>query len=226
MLADRERDACGVGFVAHIKGQRSRAIIDQGLEVLRRLSHRAACGADPETGDGAGILMQLPEAFFRAEGERLGFELPERQRFAVGNVFLPPDPVLRNSCEQTLETVIHDEGQRVLGWRDVPIDVAHVGKTAREVMPVFRQIFVRMRRVPPSAWERTLYVIRKLAENRIRERRADPAGYFHVASLSTETIVYKGLLLPAQVPQFFTDLKSPLMESAIAVVHSRFSDRK
>ncbi|HEY5924135.1 MAG TPA: glutamate synthase large subunit, partial [Kofleriaceae bacterium] len=218
-----ERDACGVGFVAHIKGQRSRAIVDQGLEVLKRLSHRAACGADPETGDGAGILMQLPEKFFRTEGARLGFDLPANRRFAIGNIFLPPDPGLRAACEGLLESAIRDEGQQVIGWRDVPIDLRHAGRVARDVLPVFRQVYVRMRRVPPSAWERTLFVIRKLTENRVRERRADPSGYFHVASLSTETIVYKGLLLPAQLPQFFVDLQSPEMASAIAVVHSRFS---
>jgi glutamate synthase domain-containing protein 2/glutamate synthase domain-containing protein 1/glutamate synthase domain-containing protein 3 len=217
------RDACGVGFVADIKGVRSREIVDDGLEILRRLSHRAACGADPETGDGAGILLQLPEKLFRAEGARLGFELAPNRRFAVGQVFLPPGREARAACETILEEVIAAEGQRVLGWRDVPIDVAHVGQTARAVMPVFRQIYVRMRRVPPSAWERTLYVIRKLAENRIRDSAADPGGYFHVASLSTETIVYKGLLLPRQLPQFFSDLRAPELTSAIAVVHSRFS---
>jgi glutamate synthase (NADPH/NADH) large chain len=217
------RDACGVGFVADIKGVRSREIIDDGLEILRRLSHRAACGADPETGDGAGILIQLPDRMFRAEIARLGFELAPNRRFAVGQVFLPPGREARAACEAILEQAIIGEGQRVLGWRDVPFDVAHVGPVARGVMPVFRQVFVRMRRVPPSAWERTLYVIRKLAENRIREAGVDPAGYFHVASLSTETIVYKGLLLPRQLPQFFTDLRSPELASAIAVVHSRFS---
>jgi len=224
-LYDRsfDRDACGVGFVANIAGEKSREIVDDGLEILRRLSHRAACGADPETGDGAGILIQLPEKFFRAEAARLGFELASSRRFAVGQVFLPPDPAQRAACEQIVEDVINEEGQRVIGWRDVPIDVTHVGRVAREVMPVFRQIFVRMRRVPPSAWERTLFTIRKLAENRIRERGADLAGYFHVASLSTETIVYKGLLLPRQLPQFFVDLKAPEVTSAIAVVHSRFS---
>jgi len=218
-----ERDACGVGFVAHIKGERSRSIVDQGLEVLKRLSHRAACGADPETGDGAGMLMQLPEKFFRAEGERLGFDLPVGRRFAIGNVFLPPDPGLRAACEGLLESAIRDEGQQVIGWRDVPIDLRHVGPIGRDVLPVFRQIYVRMRRVPPSAWERTLFVIRKLTENRVRERRADPSGYFHIASLSTETIVYKGLLLPQKLGNFFLDLQSPDMTSAIAVVHSRFS---
>ena len=224
-LYDRsfDRDACGVGFVADIKGTRSRSIVDDGLEVLRRLSHRAACGADPQTGDGAGILIQLPDRFFRAEAQRLGIEIPPSRRFAVGQVFLPPDPAQRAACEQVLADVVAEEGQRAIGWRDVPTDTAHVGTVAREVMPVFRQLFVRMRRVPPSAWERTLFVIRKLAENRIRERGLDPRGYFHVASLSTETIVYKGLLLPRQLPQFFVDLKAPELVSAIAVVHSRFS---
>ena len=217
------RDACGVGFVADIKGVRSRDIVDDGLEVLRRLSHRAACGADPETGDGAGILIQLPERFFRAEAARLGFDLAPTRRFAVGQVFLPPGREARAACEAILEQAIAAEGQRVVGWRDVPIDDAHVGPTARDVMPVFRQVYVRMRRVPPSAWERTLYVIRKLAENRIRTGGIDPDGYFHVASLSTETIVYKGLLLPRQLPAFFPDLRAPDLVSAIAVVHSRFS---
>src|SRR6476619_5784896 len=170
MLFDRERDACGVGFVAHIKGERSRSIVDQGLEVLRRLSHRAAVGADPETGDGAGILMQLPEKFFRAEGARLGLNLPPNRRFAIGNIFLPPDPGLRAACEGLLESAIRDEGQAVIGWRDVPIDLHHVGRVARDVLPVFRQVYVRMRRVPPSAWERFLYINPATTENRIRER--------------------------------------------------------
>jgi glutamate synthase (NADPH) large chain len=224
-LYDRsfDRDACGVGFVADIKGHRSRSIVDDGLEILRRLSHRAACGADPETGDGAGILIQLPDRFFRAEAAKAGLDIPAGRRFAVGQVFLPPDPVQRAACEQILADVATEEGQRVLGWRDVPIDLSHVGTVARDVMPVFRQLFVRMRRVPPSAWERTLYVIRKLAENRVRERGADPDRYFHVASLSTETVVYKGLLLPRQLPRFYRDLESPELISAIAVVHSRFS---
>src|SRR5688572_16539820 len=154
-----EHDACGVGFVADIAGQRSRSVIDDGLEVLRRLSHRAACGADPETGDGAGILLQIPHRFFKAEGLRLGFDMPRRRRYAIGQVFLPPDRTARAACEQILEDVVNEEGQRVLGWRDVPTDTANVGRQAREVMPVFRQIYIRMRRVPPSAYERTLYVI-------------------------------------------------------------------
>ena len=218
-----EHDACGVGFVAHVKGEKSRSIVEDALEVLRRLAHRAACGADPETGDGAGILLQIPHRFFKSEGLRLGFDMPRRRRYGIGQVFLPPDPRARAECEKILEEVVVEEGQRVMGWRDVPLDVRHVGPTARAVMPSFRQIYVRMRRVPPSAYERTLYVIRKLAENRIREQGVDPGGYFHVASLSTETIVYKGLLLPAQLPRFYRDLADEQMVSAIAVVHSRFS---
>ncbi len=217
------RDACGVGFVANIKGTRSHSIVDQGLGILRRLSHRAATGADPDTGDGAGIAIQLPEKFFRAEATRLGFDLHPNRKFAVGNVFLPPDPAMREACEQLIEGAVHEEGQRVVGWRDVPIDPSVAGPVARDVMPVFRQVFIRMRRVPPSAWERTLFVIRKLAENRVRERGADPIGYFHIASLSTETIVYKGLLLPARLSNFFLDLQREEVESAVAVVHSRFS---
>src|SRR6185436_9537086 len=126
-----EHDACGVGFVADIAGRRSRSIVDDALEVLRRLSHRAACGADPETGDGAGILIQLPDRMFRAEIARLGFELASNRRFAVGQVFLPPGREARAACEAILEQAIIAEGQRVLGWRDVPFEVAHVGQVAR-----------------------------------------------------------------------------------------------
>src|SRR5690348_12101033 len=156
----QQRDACGVGFVAHIKGVRSRAIVDQGLEILRRLSHRAACGADPMTGDGAGIQLQLPDRFLRAEAERLSIAVPAGRRFAIGQVFLPQDSSQRAACEQIPDAVARDEGQRVLGWRDIPVDTSVVGPVARGVMPVFRQIYIRLRRVPPSAWERTLYVIR------------------------------------------------------------------
>jgi glutamate synthase (NADPH/NADH) large chain len=220
---DTERDSCGIGFVAHIKGEKSRAIVEQGLEVLRRLSHRAATGSDPLTGDGAGILLQIPHRFFKAEGLRLGFDMPRRRRYGIGQIFLPPDPQVRAACEQILEEIVAEEGQAVLGWRDVPIDTAHLGTVARDVMPVIRQVYVRLRRVPPSAFERKLYIIRKLAENRIRARGVDPDGYFHVASMSTETIVYKGLLLPEQLPRFYRDLGEPDMVSAIALVHSRFS---
>ena len=218
-----EHDACGVGFATHIKGEKSRAIVEQGLEILNRLSHRGACGCDPETGDGAGILVQLPHRFFKREGLRLGFDIPRRRRYGVGQVFLPSDPAQRAACERIFEEVVADEGQRMLGWRDVPVLPEFAGTMARSVMPVIRQIYVGRKRVIPSAFERKLYVIRKMTQNRVRQAGVDPEGRFHVASLSGETIVYKGLLLPRQLKAFYPDLADDDMVSAIALVHSRFS---
>ncbi|MCB9536139.1 MAG: glutamate synthase large subunit [Myxococcales bacterium] len=218
-----EHDACGVGFVAHIKGEKSHAIVEQGLELLRRLAHRAATGCDPETGDGAGILLQLSHRFFKARGLELGWDMPRRRRYAVGMVFLPPDPEARAACERVIEEAVVAEGQRVIGWRDVPVDDTVLGRVAFSMRPVIRQVFVARRRLVPSAFERKLFVIRKLAENRIRDEGLDPDGRFHIASLSSETIVYKGLLLPRQLPAFYADLRNPTLVSAIALVHSRFS---
>jgi glutamate synthase (NADPH/NADH) large chain len=218
-----ERDACGIGFVAHIKGHKSRDIVEQALEVLNRLSHRAATGSDPETGDGAGILCQIPHRFFKREGLRLGFDMPRRRGYGVGMVFLPSDPAARRACEEVFEEVVREEGQRLVGWRDVPIDTRQVGRIASAVLPTIRQVYVGRRRLVPTAFERKLYVIRKLAENRIREGGVDPDGRFHIASLSAETIVYKGLLLPTRLRSFYLDLDDPDFVSAIAVVHSRFS---
>ncbi|WP_375767813.1 glutamate synthase large subunit [Archangium gephyra] len=218
---DTEHDACGVGFVAHIQGEKSRGIVEDALELLNRLSHRAAAGRDPETGDGAGILIQLPHRLF--ERERLGFVLPPRHQYGVAMVFLPSDEEARIACEAALEQVATDEGQRVLGWRDVPVEPSHLGRLAREGAPVIRQLFVARRRVVPSAFERKLFRIRKLAERRIRERSLDPDGQFHVASFSAETLIYKGLLLPRQLPRFYVDLQHPECVSALGLVHSRFS---
>ncbi|MBL8786217.1 MAG: hypothetical protein JNJ59_15060, partial [Deltaproteobacteria bacterium] len=220
---ETEHDACGIGFVAHIKGEKSRAIVEQGLEVLLRMAHRGASGADPETGDGAGILLQLPHRFFKREGIRHGWEIPRRRRYGVGMVFLPQDPRQRQACEEIFAEVVAEEGQKVIGWRDVPVDDSVVGRVARETLPYIRQVYVGCRRVVPSALERKLYTIRKLTENRIRERGVDPDRRFSVASLSSETIVYKGLLLPHQLPRFYADLRDPELVSALAVVHSRFS---
>jgi len=218
---DTEHDACGVGFVAHIQGEKSRGIVEDALELLNRLSHRAAAGRDPETGDGAGILIQLPHRLF--ERERLGFALPPRRQYGVAMVFLPSDAEARIACEAALEQVATDEGQRVLGWRDVPVEPSHLGRLARDGAPVIRQLFVARRRVVPSAFERKLFRIRKLAERRIRERALDPDGQFHVASFSAETLIYKGLLLPRQLPRFYVDLQHPECVSALGLVHSRFS---
>jgi glutamate synthase (NADPH/NADH) large chain len=219
-----EHDACGVGFVASLRGEKSHGIVTEALEVLARLSHRAAAGCDAETGDGAGISMQIPHRFFQLEAARLGIPLPaRRQQYGVGMVFLPADAAARRACEAVLEEAIAEEGQRLLGWRDVPVDATHTGRVARASMPVVRQVLVGRTRIVPSAFERTLFVIRKLAENRVRERALAPEGSFHVASLSSETLVYKGLLLPRQLPSFYPDLVDTELASAIAVVHSRFS---
>ncbi|MER2563127.1 MAG: glutamate synthase subunit alpha, partial [Myxococcaceae bacterium] len=218
-----EKDSCGVGFVAHIKGQRSRGIVEQALEVLLRMKHRAATGADPLTGDGAGILTQVPERFFAREGQRLGFTIPARGAFGVAQVFLPTDSFARSECERMLVEVVEQEGQRVIGWRDVPVDPSVLGHVARSVLPTMRQLFIARRRTVPSAFERKLFIIRKLAENRVRASGVDGDGRFHIASCSAETIIYKGLLLPASLPGFYADLRDPHFESAIAVVHSRFS---
>jgi glutamate synthase (NADPH/NADH) large chain len=220
---ETEHDACGIGFVAHIRGQKSRSIVEQGLEVLLRMAHRGACGADPDTGDGAGILLQLPHRFFKREALKRGWDIPRRRRYGVGMIFLPQEPEARAACEEIFAEVIAEEGQKLIGWRDVPVDETVVGRVARETLPFIRQVYVGCRRVVPSALERKLYVIRKLVENRVRERNVDPQRRFHCASLSSETIVYKGLLLPHQLPKFYTDLGDPDLVSAIAVVHSRFS---
>jgi glutamate synthase (NADPH/NADH) large chain len=217
-----EHDSCGIGFVAHLKGEKSRGVVTDALEILRRLSHRAAVGADPLTGDGAGIHLQLPHRFFKREGLALGFDLPRRRGYGVGQVFLPRDPAARAACERIVEETIAAEGQRVLGWRDVPVDDACVGEVARRTLPLVRQVYVGRRRVVPSAFERTLFVIRKLVEHRVAAAGVG-GGVFHIASLSSETIVYKGLLLPGNLPVFYRDLQDELMVAGIAVVHSRFS---
>lgn len=218
-----EHDACGMGFVANIRGEKSRGVVESALEVLRRLSHRAGAGADPDTGDGAGILMQIPHRFFKREGLRLGMDMPRRRRYGLGMVFLPQDPTERKECERICEEIIEEEGQRVLGWRDVPVDTTKCGTAAKPTEPVCRQIYVARRRLVPSAFERKLYVIRKRIENRIREIGVDTQGIFHIASFSAETIVYKGLLLPSQLDTYYLDLKESELVTSIAIVHSRFS---
>ena len=219
-----EHDACGVGFIAHIRGRKSRDIVVDALSVLERMTHRGATGCDPCTGDGAGLLVQIPNRFFQRRcREEAGWDLPGKRRYGIGQLFLPPDPDQRAACERILAEEIAREGQRVVGWRDVPVDPSTIGRIARDAMPVVRQVFVARRRCVPTAFNRRLYVIRKLAENRIRAEGVDPHGFFHVCSFSTETVVYKGLLTPEQLPAFFLDLQQPDFVSAIALVHSRFS---
>ena len=217
-----ETGACGIGFVAHLRGEKSRGIVVDALRILGRLSHRGAVGVDPNSGDGAGILLQLPHRFFKREGLALGFNIPRRRGYGIGQVFLPAEPTLRAACERIVEDTVAAEGQRVIGWRDTPIVADVIGPVATRSLPVMRQIYVERRRVAPSAFERRLYVIRKRIENRIRFDNVG-GGVFHIASLSSETIVYKGLMLPDRLQAFYPDLVDDDMVSGIALVHSRFA---
>ncbi|MCW9058868.1 MAG: glutamate synthase large subunit [Gammaproteobacteria bacterium] len=220
-----EHDACGVGFVAHIKGEKSHAIVRQGLRILENLTHRGAVGADPLAGDGAGILLQLPDSFLREECAAQGFTLPEAGQYAAGMIFLPRDSQARAACEALLERTIAEEGQVLLGWRDVPTSNGGLGESVRKVEPVVRQLFVARGDgcETREAFERKLFVIRKLVENAVRESDWTGREYFYVPSLSSRTIVYKGMLLANQVDTFYHDLKDERVVSALALVHQRFS---
>ena len=219
-----EHDACGVGFVAHIKGHRSHSIVRQGLEVLDNLTHRGATGFDPLLGDGAGILVQIPDEFFRSL-EGLGFELPPIGAYGVGMVFLPQDESVRSKIQRLLEEYAQAEGQEVLGWRDVPVDNSGISQTARDVEPVVRQIFVGRGGNCNSVqdFERKLFVIRKQVEHRVTASLEVGAGGFYLPSMSARTIIYKGMLLASQVGDYYLDLLSPTFTSALALVHQRFS---
>jgi glutamate synthase domain-containing protein 2/glutamate synthase domain-containing protein 1/glutamate synthase domain-containing protein 3 len=220
-----EHDACGVGFVANIRGEKSHAIVRQGIQVLENLTHRGATGADPDTGDGAGVLLQTPDGFLRRAAGALGIDLPAPGRYAAGLVFLSQDRTERDWQIETVERAVTAHGQRVLGWRDVPVDPQKIGPLAREVMPEIRQIFVGAAdpAMPQDVFERRLYVIRSVAESGVRARGGDGARSFHVPSLSTRTLVYKGLLLAHQIAGFYPDLADASLESAIALVHQRYS---
>ena len=221
-----EHDACGVGFVAHIKGNKSHSIIDQGLLILKNLDHRGAVGADPLMGDGAGILIQIPDQYFRDEMAKQGVELPPPGEYGVGMVFLPKEHASRIACEQEIERAVRIEGQVVLGWRNVPVDEAMpMSPTVRAKEPVIRQIFIG--RGPDimvtDALERKLYVIRKSSGHAIQALKLLHGKEFFVPSMSARTIVYKGLLLADQVGVYYKDLQDPRCVSALALVHQRFS---
>ncbi|MFZ0886990.1 MAG: glutamate synthase large subunit [Candidatus Binataceae bacterium] len=220
-----EHDACGVSFVVDIKGRRSHDLVDKGIEVLNNLTHRGACGCDPETGDGAGILLQVPHGFFVKEADKLGFGLPARGEYGVGMVFLPRDEAKRSACEQVVERIVREEGQRVLGWRSVPHDETACGRIARQAMPAIRQVFIgRGERIEDvETLERKLYVIRKRVTNEVGKLKLDAGGLFYVCSLSALTIVYKGQLISHQIPRFYPDLLDPAMSTALVMVHQRFS---
>ncbi|HET8760535.1 MAG TPA: glutamate synthase central domain-containing protein, partial [Nitrospiria bacterium] len=219
----QERDACGIGFVADIKGRKSHDIVRKAIEVLNNLEHRGAQGCDPCTGDGAGILLQIPHEFLARVAPQSRIALPRAQEYGVGMVFLPQDANGRRLCEQIIERVIVEEGQRFLGWRDVPVKESELGWLARQSMPAIRQIFVARDILSEADFERKLYVIRKRIESSIRDSAIPGREEFYVPSLSCRTIVYKGLLLPNQLEKFYQDLGDGTLTTAIGLVHSRFS---
>jgi glutamate synthase (NADPH/NADH) large chain len=234
---DNEHDACGVGFVVDVKGRRSTEIIQKALKVLSNLEHRGACGSEANTGDGAGILLQIPHRFLAHQCEELGIELPGRfqdgggygvqdaDRYGVGMVFLPTDLDSRVACETVFERVVAAEGLRVLGWRTVPTDDSSIGPTAKDAEPVIKQIFIGCSAefADDQAFERRLYIVRKQVEKEIRNLDVAGRSMFYVCSLSSKTIVYKGMLTAPQLGLFYPDLSESDVETALALVHSRFS---
>ncbi len=218
-----EKDSCGVGMVAHVLGNRTHGIVAQALEVLRNLHHRGAQGSDPLTGDGAGILTQIPHGFFSAEAQASGWTLPESGDYGVGMVFIPRDAKVSHSIAELIEQVIVKKGARLLGWRDVPVDNSTIGEQARQAEPVIRQFFIEKEGLDEMAFERRLYVLRRAIEKAVQGTFASNMSEFHIPSLSSRTIIYKGLLLPAQVSQYYRDLTDSRFESGLALVHSRFS---
>jgi len=221
-----EHDACGVGFVAHIKGLRAHSIVEQGLKILENLDHRGAVGADALMGDGAGILIQIPDTFYRSEMAKQDIKLPPEGEYGVGMVFLPKESASRLACEQELERTVRIEGQVILGWRDVPVDTQMpMSPNVRTSEPVIRQIFIGRGRdiMTTDALERKLYVIRKSASHAIQNLELQHGKEYFVTSMSARTIVYKGLLLANQVGAYYTDLQDETVVSALALVHQRFS---
>jgi glutamate synthase (NADPH/NADH) large chain len=220
-----EHDACGVGFVAHIKGHASHDRVSQGLQILENLTHRGAVGADPLAGDGAGILIQIPDAFLRKALAKNKVTLPAAGEYGVGMLFLPRDKAARAACEKIIEARIKAEGQTLLGWRDVPVDNEGLGESVKVVEPVVRQVLIARGKqtADRDAFERKLFVIRKTAEHAVRALPKGQGKGFYIPSMSSRTIVYKGMLLADQVGKYFLDLQDKELVSAFALVHQRFS---
>ena len=225
---EHEHDACGVGMVANIKGEKTHAIITESLQVLDNLGHRGASGSDPDTGDGAGILVQMPDAFFQKVSSQVSVRLPSEGEYGVGMVFLPQEATAVATCVAHIERVVANEGLTLLGWREVPLDPAQIGRDARAVCPTIRQFFVGKGSADTpdrAAFERKLYVVRQVISHTVAETgiTADDADFFYVCSLSCNTVVYKGLLVSYQLSRFYLDLNDDDLVSAFALVHSRFS---
>ena len=222
-----EKDACGVGFVVHLKGVRSHAIVDKGLELLCHLEHRGASGSEANTGDGAGLLIQMPDRFFRAQA--LGFDLPAAGEYGAGLIFLPNDPAERETVKALIARIVGEQHEQLLGWRAVPTDDSSLGERARAAEPVFEQLFIgrgaatAARAHDPQAFERALYVIRKRVEHEADGLALTQRSRFYVVSLSSRTLIYKGMLNAAQIRPMFLDLSDERLDSALALVHQRFS---
>ncbi|MCW7490756.1 glutamate synthase large subunit [Leptospira meyeri] len=218
-----DKDSCGVGFIANYKGKRSRDIVDKGIRLMCNLEHRGAEGADPKTGDGAGIMINIPDAFFR---KNLPFTLPKEGDYAVGFLFLPQNTEARTAVENVIEKIIVDEGEEFLGFRDVPINKEYAGVVASKTIPVFKQVFIgkkSKKNKTSDDFERKLFLIRRLIDRRIRSEMKLDRSQYYVPSFSSRTIVYKGMLLGDQVKKFYEDLKSPDLTSAFCLTHTRFS---
>ncbi|WP_461205945.1 glutamate synthase large subunit [Clostridium sp. DL1XJH146] len=218
-----EKDNCGVGFIANIKGEKTHGIVKDGLKILWKLEHRGAVGSDPKTGDGAGIMVQIPDEFFRITCDNIGIELSAYGDYAVGMTFLPKEPALRYQCEGIFERAVEEEGLKLLGWRTVPVDNRGIGESAKGTQPIIRQLFIDKNNKSYEEFEKKLYIIRKRTEkevNRLLERGTE---YFYICSLSNKNIVYKGLLLADQISGFYLDLNDINFKSALALVHQRFS---
>jgi glutamate synthase (ferredoxin) len=220
---NNEHDACGVGFVVNMKGKKSYQIVQQALTILVNLDHRGACGCEANTGDGAGILMQVPDKFLRKVAAQENLTLPEAGSYGVGMIYGSTDPAIRDRGREIFARIAAEEGQRVIGWRDVPTDNSSLGNTAKASEPFMQQVFLQRGAevTDEAAFDRKLYVIRKRSEKEIHGSGVDPVWY--VSSLSCRTLVYKGMLMPVQVGQYYPDLADPDIESALALVHSRFS---
>jgi glutamate synthase domain-containing protein 2/glutamate synthase domain-containing protein 1/glutamate synthase domain-containing protein 3 len=219
-----EHDACGMGLVASIRGEKSHDIIRKGLEVLINLTHRGAAGCDPETGDGAGILIQIPHVFFARECGELGMQLPEAGAYGVAMCFLPVEKHSRLQCEGVFERIAQEEGLKVFGWRDTPVNGDSIGREARASQPYIEQFFVgRPEGLDEDAFERLLYIVRRRTENEIDASDIEGKEMFYIPSFSCRTIIYKGLMLAPQIEKFYFELANPLVTSALALVHQRFS---
>ncbi|MCX5782548.1 MAG: glutamate synthase large subunit, partial [Elusimicrobia bacterium] len=220
-----EHDSCGVGFICSIKGKKSNEIVKQGLEILQRLSHRGATGADPLTGDGAGILIQTPHEFFSKVCAQTNIKLPQAGEYGTGLIFLPQESNERDICKKIFEDTIKKEGHFLLGWREVPVDDSKLGKSARETEPQIEQVFVGKNKSIKDQieFERKLYVLRKKIENAVESLNLKQKSFFYITNISSRTFLYKGLLKPDQLDQYFLDLKDNSLKSAISVVHSRYS---